>query len=239
MPDRTGALFSLLNGKPAGLVARVDGAPVAAPTPAHCAQVGAALGAPACRVADVPRAPDESPRPRVVAAGGPRRAPAPRRRIRRRCSTPRSGSRPASAAASCRRARFTATSSATTCCSRATALRASSTSASRPPISSRTTSRSPSTTGASATARRSRPHCVEAMIDAYAAVRPLTADERDSVAGAAARGGTALLAVAPVRPAPAAPGRAHARARPGPFRTDPARARRTSRHAAGPRPRPQ
>jgi homoserine kinase type II len=43
-PDRTGALFSLLNGKPAGLVARVDGAPVVAPTAAHCAQVGAALG---------------------------------------------------------------------------------------------------------------------------------------------------------------------------------------------------
>ena len=30
--DRTGALFSLLNGKPAGLVERVDGAPVDAPT---------------------------------------------------------------------------------------------------------------------------------------------------------------------------------------------------------------
>ena len=27
-PDRTGALFSLLNGKPAGLVARIDGASV-------------------------------------------------------------------------------------------------------------------------------------------------------------------------------------------------------------------
>ena len=44
VPDRTGALFSLLNGKPAGLVARVDGTPVEAPTAAHCAQVGAALG---------------------------------------------------------------------------------------------------------------------------------------------------------------------------------------------------
>lgn len=41
--DRTGALFSLLNGKPASLVARVDGAPVHAPAPAHCARVGAAL----------------------------------------------------------------------------------------------------------------------------------------------------------------------------------------------------
>ena len=43
VPDRTGALFSLLNGKPAGLVARVDGAPVATPSQVHCAHVGAAL----------------------------------------------------------------------------------------------------------------------------------------------------------------------------------------------------
>jgi homoserine kinase type II len=43
-PDRTGALFSLLNGKPAGLVTRVDGAPIAAPDVGHCAAVGAALG---------------------------------------------------------------------------------------------------------------------------------------------------------------------------------------------------
>lgn len=41
--DRTGALFSLLNGKPAGLLARVEGAPVRNPTPAHCAHVGNAL----------------------------------------------------------------------------------------------------------------------------------------------------------------------------------------------------
>jgi len=43
-PDRTGALFSLLNGRPAGLVARIDGAPVSAPGPAECAAVGNALG---------------------------------------------------------------------------------------------------------------------------------------------------------------------------------------------------
>jgi len=42
-PDRTGALFSLLNGKPAGLVTRVDGASIAAPDDAHCAAVGNAL----------------------------------------------------------------------------------------------------------------------------------------------------------------------------------------------------
>ena len=41
--DRTGALFSLLNGKPAGLVARVDGAPLETPSPMHCAHVGTAL----------------------------------------------------------------------------------------------------------------------------------------------------------------------------------------------------
>jgi homoserine kinase type II len=43
-PDRTGALFSILNGKPASLVARVDGAPVAVPDARHCRAVGGALG---------------------------------------------------------------------------------------------------------------------------------------------------------------------------------------------------
>jgi homoserine kinase type II len=42
--DRTGALFSMLNGKPASLVTRVDGRPVARPDARHCAAVGAALG---------------------------------------------------------------------------------------------------------------------------------------------------------------------------------------------------
>jgi len=41
--DRSGALFSLLNGKPASLVSRLAGAPVVAPSPDHCAAVGAAL----------------------------------------------------------------------------------------------------------------------------------------------------------------------------------------------------
>jgi homoserine kinase type II len=43
-PDRTGALFSILNGKPASLVARVEGSPVDAPDAAHCRAVGGALG---------------------------------------------------------------------------------------------------------------------------------------------------------------------------------------------------
>lgn len=42
-PDRTGALFSVLNGRPAGLVARIDGAPLTQPTEAACAEVGGAL----------------------------------------------------------------------------------------------------------------------------------------------------------------------------------------------------
>lgn len=42
-PDRSGALWSFLNGKPAGLVARLEGAPVAKPDLAHCASVGRAL----------------------------------------------------------------------------------------------------------------------------------------------------------------------------------------------------
>ena len=42
-PDRTGAFFSVLNGRPAGLVARIEGAPITSPTEASCAAVGDAL----------------------------------------------------------------------------------------------------------------------------------------------------------------------------------------------------
>src|SRR6185437_7347535 len=42
-PERSGALFSMLNGKPASLVTRVDGEPMLEPDAAHCAAVGAAL----------------------------------------------------------------------------------------------------------------------------------------------------------------------------------------------------
>lgn len=41
--DRTGTLFGMLNGKPAGLVTRLPGAPVASPTTRHCAAVGDTL----------------------------------------------------------------------------------------------------------------------------------------------------------------------------------------------------
>ena len=42
-PDRTGALFSMLCGKPAGLVDRIDGRPQLAPKAGDCAAVGEAL----------------------------------------------------------------------------------------------------------------------------------------------------------------------------------------------------
>jgi homoserine kinase type II len=42
--DRTGSLFGTLNGKPASLVTRVDGAPIEVPDVVHCAAVGNALG---------------------------------------------------------------------------------------------------------------------------------------------------------------------------------------------------
>ena len=42
-PDRSGALFSILNGKPAGLVARLGGAAVTRPDVTHCAAAGAVL----------------------------------------------------------------------------------------------------------------------------------------------------------------------------------------------------
>ena len=41
--DRTGVLWSFLNGKPASIVARLDGAPVETPDVEHCAAVGEAL----------------------------------------------------------------------------------------------------------------------------------------------------------------------------------------------------
>ncbi|MBK7743444.1 MAG: homoserine kinase [Betaproteobacteria bacterium] len=43
-PDRSGALFGMLNGKPAGLTQRIDGVPIVTPDAAHCAAVGEALG---------------------------------------------------------------------------------------------------------------------------------------------------------------------------------------------------
>ena len=117
-PDRTGALFSLLNGRPAGLVARIDGASVERPDRAHCAAVGDALARLHVASQTLSRAAHQPPRTRVVAAGGARRAPLPHatsrtQLLRRRDQVPdrlRQGLR-------CRRARSTAISSATTCCS--------------------------------------------------------------------------------------------------------------------------
>ncbi len=43
MPRRDGALFALLNGKPATIVTKLEGKPELAPTPAHCIEVGQML----------------------------------------------------------------------------------------------------------------------------------------------------------------------------------------------------
>jgi homoserine kinase type II len=42
--DRSGTYFSILNGKPASLVRRLEGAPQMSPSASHCAQIGRALG---------------------------------------------------------------------------------------------------------------------------------------------------------------------------------------------------
>jgi homoserine kinase type II len=41
--DRNGRMFSELNGKPAALLSRLQGVAIAAPAPAHCAEVGSML----------------------------------------------------------------------------------------------------------------------------------------------------------------------------------------------------
>ena len=230
VPDRTGALFSAAerqageSRRPASTARRST-----RPTSAHCAAVGAALGAAARRVGD------------AIARGspigaGPRGGGRPRARCARfstpartSCSPPSSSSRRASARASCPRRDPRRPLLRQRAVRRRSRCRASSISASRRPISSPTTSRSPSTTGASstaATARRARARARRTRSSAPTTrVRPLTPDERDAVAGAAARRRAALLAVAALRPPPAASGRARARARSGAFRAHPARPR--------------
>jgi homoserine kinase type II len=43
MPRRDGALFGILNGKPATIVTKLEGAPELSPTPQHCIEVGQML----------------------------------------------------------------------------------------------------------------------------------------------------------------------------------------------------
>ena len=92
MPDRTGALFSTLNGKPASLVTRVDGAPVLRARRRALRRRRRRARAPARRVGHLSRAPHQSPRPGVVAAGGARGASVSRRRTRTNCWRPSSSS---------------------------------------------------------------------------------------------------------------------------------------------------
>lgn len=44
VPDRSGGLFSMLNGRPASLVNRLEGVAIEVPDTAHCAAAGGALG---------------------------------------------------------------------------------------------------------------------------------------------------------------------------------------------------
>ena len=92
--DRSGALWSFLNGKPAGLVTRLDGAPMMQPDAEHCAAAGEVLGPDAPRRRGLSR-----PAVPIVAVpdGGVRlraRCALFFRRSRMRCSPPRSSSRP-------------------------------------------------------------------------------------------------------------------------------------------------
>ena len=82
-PDRTGALFGMLNGKPASLVSRLDGRPVLAPTSEHCAAVGDRARRAACRIDRVSGPARQPPRPGVVAPGSARGAAVRRRQSER------------------------------------------------------------------------------------------------------------------------------------------------------------
>jgi homoserine kinase type II len=53
--DRDGGYFSMLNGKPAGLIARVAGTPQLVPTADHCAAIGEVLARMHLAVADYPK----------------------------------------------------------------------------------------------------------------------------------------------------------------------------------------
>ena len=153
-----------------------------APTPGHCAAVGARARPPARRLRHVPPAPHQSARAGLVAAGRARGAAVPRRRAertaRQRAQVPHR-LRPRRAAEGRDPRRSLLRQRAVL---RHAGCRESSISASPPPTSSPTISRSPSTTGASSGTARTQgalvPELVAAMAGAYDAVRPLTADER-------------------------------------------------------------
>ena len=91
VPDRTGSLFGTLNGKPAGLVTRVDGTPVLAPDEAHCAAVARHSAACTSRRPPIGR---DSPTGADRPGGGRLRAPSGRLSTRNKmnCWRPSSSS---------------------------------------------------------------------------------------------------------------------------------------------------
>ena len=224
IPDRTGALFSLLNGKPAGLVERIDGAPVDAPDPAHCAEVGAALAR--LHLAS------QTYRARLTNRRGPAWWRQAARAVKPHLSASQAalldgeikfqtgfgrGKLPKGAIHGdlfCDNVLFDGVRvagiidfgfAATDFFAYDLAIT----------VNDWCVEANGGALDAATRAMRS--------IQAYDALRPLDAGRARGMAVAVARRGVALLAVASVRPAPAAPGRAHARPRPGAFRAHPAR----------------
>ena len=236
-PDRTGALFSLLNGKPAGLVTRLDGMPVLAPDVRTLRGRGRSARPAARRLRHVSHAPHQSARAGMVAAGRARGAALSRRRAeraaRQRAQVPHGfgrGALPKGAIHGdlfCDNVLFSDSKvsgiidfgfAATDFLAYDLAIA----------VNDWCIARDGAQQGALV------PELVAAMAGAYDGVRPLTRRRAHAVVGAAARGGAALLAVAALRPASAAPGRALPRARPRAVRAHPARSR--PHHATVSRP---
>ncbi len=235
--DLSDRYLRALNGKPAALVTRLPGRSLERPGRRGMRRARRAARAHAPRGALLLR---PTSRTRAARSGGASRRARWRRFLdadaegaaRERARVPGAAPLPRPAA----RPGARATCSATTRCSTTAASRAWSTSTSPASTACCTTSRCAPTTGAwpirpptGGSTKSARARC-SARYHARAALRRARARR---LAGDAARGGAALLAVAAVRLPPAAAGHAGARARPGAFPRDP-RAEEAGAACAGP-----